>query len=54
MFAAEEQARGDGLVRRIAEISVQPGSASHEVLPLYQQAAQDAYGNAARHGEQPR
>lgn len=53
-LAEQEQRRGDRIVARIREISARPDSPLYEALPRFRAAAQDAYGNAARHGEQPR
>lgn len=52
-LAAEEQQRGDNLARFIDNVASDPGTAAHDSLHLYQQAAQNAYSNAARYGEQP-
>lgn len=48
-LAAEEQARGENLARRISEIADRPGWTLHH----WQVAARDAFENAARHTEQP-
>lgn len=53
-FAADEQARGEGLATRIEEISSDPSNPSNGSLSYYQQAAQEAFGNAAEYGEQPK
>lgn len=52
-LAQEEQQRGDNLVARIAAVVSDPASSTHGSLGLYQAAAQNAYGNAAKYGEQP-
>ena len=52
-LAAEEQQRGDNLAQFISNFAADHSTAAHDSLPLYQQAVQDAYGNAAKYGEQP-
>jgi len=52
-FAAEEENRGNNLVRFINNVVSEPSNGLNSVLPLYQAAVQDAYGNAAKHTEQP-
>lgn len=47
-LAAEEQARGENLARRIGELADQPGW----TLDHWRDAARDAFENAARHTEQ--
>jgi len=49
-LACEEQARGDNLVARIVELAAGPEPYS---LPLWQDAARDAYGTAAANTAQP-
>jgi hypothetical protein len=41
------------LVRFINNVVSEPSNGLNSVLPLYQAAVQDAYGNAAKHTEQP-
>ncbi|MDI5965763.1 hypothetical protein [Streptantibioticus silvisoli] len=48
MLAAEEQQRGDNLAARIVELQL-----SGQSVAFHQQAAQDAYGNAAQYTVQP-
>jgi hypothetical protein len=52
-LAAEEQQRGDNLAQVIDHFVSDPSTAAHDSLHLYQDAVQDAYGNAARYTEQP-
>lgn len=51
---AEEQARADGLTARITQLKADPNNPSHSSLPLYQAAARNAKGNAAKHTDQPK
>lgn len=53
-YAAEEQARADGLADRIGQITTTPGHPSADSLPHYQAAYHNASGNAAAHTSQPR
>jgi hypothetical protein len=52
-FAAEEQARADGLARRIGELAARPDEPMAAVLPHFRDAYRNACENAAAHTEQP-
>lgn len=52
-FAAEEQARADGLARRCDEIAAALSHPMRNSLEHYQAAYRNAAGNAAAHTAQP-
>ncbi|MFE9662158.1 hypothetical protein [Streptomyces sp. NPDC005955] len=52
-FAAEEQARADGLARRCDEIASAPSHPMRNSLEHFQAAYRNASGNAAEHTAQP-
>jgi heme oxygenase len=53
-LAQEEQQRGDNLAQFIANVASEPTNATHDSLPLYQNAARQAFETAARFTEQPK
>lgn len=52
-FADSEENRADGLAWRIDQITSDPHNPSNASVPFYQQAYQQASGNAAANTAQP-
>lgn len=53
-LAGQEEARADQTVSFIANVAGNPGNATHNSLPLYQDSAHRAYETSAKFTEQPK